>query len=454
MSRILFSVLSNVHQIVSGKLDIFFQSIVDCLAENGNDVFLLKVNDIPGYPRHNPKAEKILLKKIKRFRPELIITPNHDIPLLFLENTDCPVVVYTADSPMYMQNQDYIRKNPERYFFMHSGWENIFPELLAKDFGIRAERNFYTGYMTAIRAKEMPIKRNIGFVGFVGWGVDYTYIFMNEVRDNETFRRKIREAEEKGILSIEYTQLKTSNIRIKTLDALVDLGLECFGIPNNFRFCGAYSWDLLKCFNFDPVVTLQTMEDVLNSSLISPHLYNYQAPIGLSWRVADVMASNACLISPPKPDLKRMSPYIDIPTFESPAECRELCQKLLKDDVWRKDIVKGCQKAIDDLNQRPVHLLKIIEENIHIPLVNNAKEGVAPVCKPVFTVDLTLFSLKYRLRYKLWKYLSEQKYASPFACKLHKRLSKQLLKKGIIFEYTPLLSMKDRPPEENKDRTA
>lgn len=422
MSKIVFSCMPNMSVIKKGAMDSFFQNIVDALKDNGNDVFLLRMD----LEWKNDWFSKKQLEKVLKFNPDLIITPNHNVPLALLEKTDCPVIAYTADSPAYFRNQDYIRKNAERYLFMHGGWENIFPKILKQNFGIKDEQNFFAGHMTAVKAKECEIKRNIGFIGFIGWGNSCLNDFKKKFKDNQTFHDEIQKAEDAGINSIPFTQVKTSNIRIKTLDALVDLGLECFGIPGNFLNCGGYSWELMKTFNFTPVVTTQATEEILNSSLISPNLYNYQAPLGMSWRIADVMASNACLISPPKPDLKRISPYIDIPTYESPAECRELCQKLLKDEAWRKDIVAGCQKAIDDLELRPVHLLKIIEKNAHIPMVNpNEKKGIlinVIVSRPSVVIKSdqadakkAVYSLKYKMYYKLWKHLN-----------------KRLKKKGII----------------------
>ena len=376
MARVLYSVFSNLYQIVPGKLDMFFQNISNALLENGNDVFQLVVNEIPGYPKENKKVEAEVVEKIKAFKPDLILSPNHDIPLSVLNGTDCPIIAYTADSPAYFKNREYIKTHPERYFFMHGGWDNIFPQLIKEDFDIPLDRNFFTGHMTAVRARKMPIKRNIGFIGFVGWpqpGVDNLLATrLLESGNQEAFDKLIREYENLDIRSPEYCQIKTANIRAQVLDAISDLGLECFGIPNNFIRVAAASWNVVKCFKFRPVLTLQDTEEVLNSSLISPNLYNWQAPIGLSWRVADVMASNACLISPPKPDLKKLSPYVEIPTYESPAECRELCQKLLKDEAWRKDIVKGCQRAINE-KCRPVHLLKKISKHLGINLINRGE---------------------------------------------------------------------------------
>ncbi|MDD4519434.1 MAG: hypothetical protein PHI50_00920 [Alphaproteobacteria bacterium] len=418
MTKILFSVLSNITSRKKGTLDSFFQNFVDSLTQNGNEVFLFLSNDYIKVSKNNVACylynKENLIEKVNHFKADLIITPNHEIPLDILENTSCPILVYTADSPAYFRHKDYLKKNKERYFFMHGGWNNIFPALLKEIYDIKEERNFYIGHTTNVQADpNATIKRNIGFIGWPGIAVN-TLIHS---KTQEEFIHTINEMEKQGINSIAYTQIKTSNIRIKVLDAIQDLGLEVFGIPNNFIPCGGYSWELMKCFNFKQVLTTKENEEILNSSLISPNLYNYQAPNGLSWRVSDVMASNAALISPPKDDFKRLSPYIDIPTYETPAECRDLCQKLLKDTIWRKELVEGSQKAINEFC-RPIHTLEKIEKFMNVKLVNSAvKQGKITSYRSKclkhletnISKDLSKFQQKkYKIYYKIWKHFNKQ----------------------------------------------
>lgn len=121
----------------------------------------------------------------------------------------------------------------------------------------------------------------------------------------------------------------TSNNRIKTLDNLVDLGLKIYGYPENFFEVSPFSMELAFSFDFTTVTSTKFTEHLLNSSKIGVNLYHPQAVTGFSWRVADIMASNSCLISPSKSDLARLNPYIKMPTFENPEEARILCKKLL-----------------------------------------------------------------------------------------------------------------------------
>lgn len=404
--------MSNVDTLRKGALDAFFQNLVDAFCSYGNEVKILKVNDFFGWPNEKYINQDFLVKEVQKFNPDFIFSPNHDIPLCVLKNTNCKIVVYTADSPDYFHAKDYLAGNSERYIFVHGGWENTFPDFLNKKYGIKEEQNFYIGHMTNVHAYETDVKRNIGFIGFVGWA-NIAIAKILKAKKQKSFEEIIREIESSEKERITYNQVLTSNIRIKTLDAICDLGLEIYGIPANIIPVGGYSWELMKCFNFKTVVSTQDTEEILNSSLISPNLYNYQAPKGLSWRIADVMASNAVLISPPKPDLKRMSPYIDIPTFETPAECRELCQKLLKDEIWRKEIVAGSQKAIDDFF-RPRHTLDLLSKILNLNLVDEKKETLPATYLNTQNLSAILmgtkgkFSLKNKIRYKVWKHLDKK----------------------------------------------
>lgn len=415
MAKILFSVSSNIDELCPDSVDAYFQNMIDSLAENGNDVFVLKTNGLVSFAKRNADCffgnrEKLLFE-IRNFSPDLIITPNHEIPLVILENTDCRILVYTADNPIYFHQNNYMKKNIDRYVFMHGGWENFFTKYLKDHYGVREENNFFIGHVTKVHAKKVPLKSNIIFIGFVGWPQIAQDEF-SKVQDQKQYQKLICRYEKEDVSSLPYTQLKTSNIRIKTLDAIQDLGLTVYGIPSNFLNTIGYSWELFKCFNCEPVFTTQKTEELLNSALIAPHLYNYQAPIGLSWRVADVMASNACLISPPKPDLKRLSPYIDIPTYDSPAECRELCQKLLKDESRRREIVEGSQKAVEEFC-RYDHTLKTISKFTGFSLINPGVQGSVVFYRDVQKTIGKAENRKHpgvmdRLYYKLWKHFNKK----------------------------------------------
>lgn len=380
MVNILFSARSNIIWDKSNPLaiDAFYESFIHKLKDCGNNVVFLRMNN----------EENVNYKLENNFKPDLIITANNEIPLSVLKDTSCPVILWNSDSPAYYLHPEYIRENVDRYLFANAGWGKSFVDVCCSLYGCKKSQHFSIGYATDVRAEEKPIKQNIVFMGTIGWcyGAVQTCLHAKTQQElDEVYEQCQTSTSQVDKFDAKFLHVLTSNQRIKILDALCDLGLTCYGWIENYATILPYSLELLKTFKMRPVYSLKDIQDEFNSSLIAPTLPNAQAIAGCSWRVADVMASNACLISPPKPDLLKISPYVKIPTYESPAEARALCQKLLKDETWRKDIVLACQKAIDE-KCRFSHLFKKLEEMTGFSILNleNSKHhGTLIVTSPL-----------------------------------------------------------------------
>lgn len=388
MAKILFSLFSNINWLDNLTIDPFYEGFIDSLVKHGNEVIVLRTNDFLSSINDNSLFNYINGKHLKdainKFDPDFIIAANHNIPEIILRNTDCPVLIWTADSPVWYSSKYYIKKNIKRYKFFHHGWDNIHVNACQEMFNATADQNYCIGYATTAKAKTMPIDANIKFVGTIGYPhymVDYLKHSCNKEKFENLrilyehikkvpFGHVEKDFEDTVPKVSDYFYTLTSNNRIKTLDALVSLGLKVHGYPHNFFNVAPYSMDLAFCFDYTPVTLMRETEKVFNSAKIGVNLYHAQAVTGFSWRVADIMASNACLISPNKADLAKFSPYIKMPTFETPEEARELCQKLLKDEIWRKDIVAASQQAIEE-HGRFEHMFKIIEGVMGTNLLNN-----------------------------------------------------------------------------------
>jgi hypothetical protein len=254
---------------------------------------------------------------------------------------------------------------------------------------------------------------------------------LNDINNN--FNQRLR--------VVDFHQAITSNNRIKILDALTDLGLKVHGYPLNFFNVVPYSMDLAFCFDYKSVSSLVETEEVFNSTKIGLNLYNAQAVEGFSWRVADIMASNACLISPFKEDLTKINPYIKMPTFQTPAEARELCDKLLKDEMWRSEIVTASQKAIDE-HGRFEHILKKVEEIFNIKLLNESvsedKKGNLISLQYQNFINLRfapIFFISQKVKYSS----TTKKFFKKLIIKLLTIIPKKMLKKVHYF----LLNLKD-----------
>lgn len=391
MARILFSLFSNINWLGGTEIDLFYEGFINTLIKQGNDVMLLRTNEFLPHQQKNILFNSINPNKLAQdvidFNPELIIAANNHIPKVILNALDCPVALWTSDSSAWYSDKDYIKKNIHKYKFFHHGWDNVHVKICIETFNARLDQNYCVGHATAIRPENRKVNSNITFVGTVGHSQNMINFLKYHCRNNDIHRLKefYQETLQSPLRNIsnhfndkltlsDFHQVITGNNRIKTLDALSDLGLTAYGLPTNFLEIAAYSMELALCFNYTPIVSLEDSQNIFNSSKIGINLYSAHAITGFSWRVADIMASNACLISPNKADLIKFNPYIKMPTFESPQECRELCQKLLKDEMWRKDIVAASHKAVEE-HGRFEHMFKIIEDVSDVVLLKTTSKN-------------------------------------------------------------------------------
>ena len=121
---------------------------------------------------------------------------------------------------------------------------------------------------------------------------------------------------------------------------------------------------LLDCIDSD---LDQLNQNIYNKSKIGINVSHLQATSGFPWRVMDIMASNACLVTDYHEDFKRLFGNIPIPTYESELEAYEVCRQLIKDESRRKEIVLQCQEVIEN-KYRFRHLLPRLEEYSGITL--------------------------------------------------------------------------------------
>ena len=95
------------------------------------------------------------------------------------------------------------------------------------------------------------------------------------------------------------------------------------------------------------VYSLKHNEDIYNSSKIGININHLQAIEGFSWRVCDILASNACLVTEYRPTIEQYFPNVGILTFTSPFEARQQCLKLLANENLRQDIIEKSHEIIE-----------------------------------------------------------------------------------------------------------
>ena len=169
--------------------------------------------------------------------------------------------------------------------------------------------------------------------------------------------------------------------RLRVLSELAPLGLEIRGQYwlLNDPTLAAFP-EVLFSYSNRAVHSIEDSQDFFNSSKISLNTKHIQAKSGFSWRVCDILASNACLVSEYAADLTELG-FTDVPTFTTPYEAREQCKKLLENENLRKDIVAHSHELINK-NHRFKHILPQIEDFTGVTL-HSEDEGSLEVI-PIF----------------------------------------------------------------------
>ncbi len=422
MAKILISNYSAVKEKGDLVLTPLYEGLIETLVKNGNQVLHMFSNEFVVKPWNGSNKspffinKKSVRKKIIDFNPDLVIAFNNSIFKDVPEILDCPIAIWDADSVYHFNDIDYIKKNVSKYHFLCLSEDTI--DAAKKLFLASSKQVSLLRSATAFINEDKNFTRNINFIGtcfknetlFKGlleaYGVQKVQKLLRALKNNyySDFKEILKkseinfktlafsEAEIKGIYSPEK--------RLKSLSAVSNLGLEIFG-TENWASVGLFT-DLILSYNPQKVYSMKHNQDIYNSSKISFNISHTQAVRAFPWRVYDIMATNSCLVSNYNPTIDRIfSKYVKIPMYETPGEAREICQKILKDELWRKEIVLGSQKAIEETG-RFEHRMKDLEGIFGINLFPkkegnmetlNHKEHMIAVTKPYFIVGRTLIRI-------------------------------------------------------------
>lgn len=393
MANILISFFSGA--IKKDEIPIFYESFMQALKENGNNVkyisshnFLKKAWNGNNTLKENIDKEK-LVADIEDFSPSLCIAFNNSIPENIAKKLECPIILWHADSFDYFNNKEEIKKNCNRYYYICPFERDVL--VIKKELNISDKQILKITPATAIHKEDLDFIQNISFIGtmFQVWDAPSKLknlpnlgklakiikeVERNPLLDyNELLKETSCESIEKNITKTDCLNFSSTQNRIQTLSMLSDLGLKLYGKGEYFDWLdiSKYLPFLAMCHDDKDVYTLKHNQDIYNSSKISINISHTQAIDGFPWRVFDIMASNSCLVSDKRDGLSKFTKgYIDIPVYENSYEARQICQKLLKDENWRKEITIGSQKCIEEKG-RWHHKFKEIEKRIDVKLINN-----------------------------------------------------------------------------------
>lgn len=377
----------------SPELPLYYEGLLKGLLDSGNHVLY---HCTPfWYKEQTPHVPLQLLSSLQKFDPELIILFNnvfYDIDLS--REFSCPVLVWEVDSPIYYSNKGFLKNNHE-VFYAVAASETV--DVVMNMFGAERRQIIHIPFFTSIRNEPKEKNINISFIGTRFYSNDMMRLFQAS-NPSEEDRRQF-DAALNYVLShpfgnmneliaacgttslavmesFEYDKacsLLSAARRTETLGAVADLGLHLYGSPTWIDL--EHPVRLALAYRNTPVYSIKHNQDIYNASKISISVSHIQATSGFPWRVVDIMASSSCLVSDYHSDFRKFFPNAPIPCFNSPFEAREICQRLLKNEAERNDIVAACNEQISD-NFRVQHILDLIGDFIGLRLYNE-QYGIA-----------------------------------------------------------------------------
>ncbi len=409
MAKILVCVSNSIYVDDKYRIACFYEQFLNSLKDSGNDLLVF----IPNVFNENPfcsenelknnNFSKQLNKEISEFNPDLVITFNYATYNKLLDCISCPIIIWDADLYPLWNQVDFIKKNVDKFTFFCFSRFGI--KYASDFFNIKKSKIFHMASATNLRSFKVKKDVNISFIGTY-FGLNYIiseYIkacsgskvlfeIMNLIRNNpfisqkEIFKTikskksdkvsKFKEIDEKF-----YSGFFSSENRINTLNNICDLGLSLYGDEGWLNIVDILP-SLGACFAKEKIYSAKGNEDLYNRSKICININHSQSINGMPWRICDIMATSGCLISSYAPFIGELfKKYVKIPMYNNHYEARELCIKLLKDDVWRKEIVEGSNLAIKT-EHRWDHRFKQMQEILGIQLINHDKKGNLKILEP------------------------------------------------------------------------
>lgn len=435
MAKIFISLFSNIKDPENKyAIPCFYETIIKSFERLGNQILVYISTD---FEQKFIEIPSDLKQKIKAFDPDVCFLFNNTFfdCSSFLE---CPIVVYEVDSPLLYSNKESLKKNISRYKFIVV--QDCSVEKIAEEYHADKKNITKLPFFTEIQPRKEKISNNICFIGsrFIQSSSiltpylkflssqpsfeekqDYLKLLYDFSKktwiSEEDFWALHPNTSEKIIHHFNFKEimffLSDYNRRF-VLSSIADLDLDLYG-TKNWEWDGYNEPGLILNYHPEAVYSLKQNETVYNSCKIGININHLQTISGFSWRVCDIMASNACLVSEYKSDIKKYFNNI-IPTFESSYDARALCVRLLKNENQRQDIVSASQEIINE-KFRFKNILPSLEGFLGMNFTNKTNGNTE------FILENCSEKEKYKLsfKYKIMEFV-------------YRKLDKKLKKKGLI----------------------
>ena len=406
----------------------FLDAFLDGLKMAGNDILLFEKSYFMKTVQEAIPQQ--YLEKIQSFNPDLFIFFNNqfwDISKLF----DVPIIIYDVDSPNVFCNLEELQRNKSRYKYIVNQSDG--QDIIHSRIGCDLKDIIYIPPYTNIQSVNCKQDINISFCGspwmfndfddFMLWADKdasfndkkmaikvFQEFVKNPQKNLEQIYSELNLQPEKDMLIFKNIQIVAARIagarRLRYLSEIYDLGLEVHGYLWNQPMLKPFP-EVMLTYSKRPVYNTETTQELYNRSKIGFNTKHLQAKSGFSWRVCDILASNACLVTESSSDLKLLG--FNVPEFSNTTEARELCQKILKEDNLRRDIVLHSQSIINKYH-RFDKVLPLIEDFLNIKLHTNRAGTVEQIILypknslfPSYTTG-EFKNITQKICYKLAKY--------------------------------------------------
>lgn len=404
-----------------------FEGFCRAALDAGHSILHIASNDFLQQPwagTHNKINSNVdsdvLVESVKFFNPDIIITANHSVPDIVLKITQCPIVVWDADAYIYFNDISGIKKNLERYYFACFSQGQM--QNIEKYFQVSSSRVAHVPPATFVVRQDLEKKWDVSFIGsFFGTG-DISFLTDGQANHNKIILKDYYSVAKSGLeSSISYLQKQypdnyrdvlgylTAKDRLELIEEIASLCETAIFGPNDWLNCFR-SFHLFAALSHKKTKIINTLQnqEVYNSSFLSLNVTHKQNLDGYPFRVPDILASSSVLISD-KANFLRTEPFanLDLPYFESTAECSALIQKLLSEPGWREDIVARSNEIAEKHFRFPNRieiLLNLVGLNAH----ETSDKG------KFYRVPALPNSIKFKLRRKLKRLPIENLIASPF----------------------------------------
>lgn len=379
------SIVAFIHTYqADGKFDPYMESVIHAFKDAGFKLYVIKTNDLVEHlwatRIKRSVSEKKLIAFINDINPLFIFSTNRGgISQGVLAQTKSPIITRMVDLIPFTHHggTDHALFCDRDLVFVPTqesvnAFEKRYPVLKGKVYYLP----FATDPDSFDAAKDVDKDIPVSFVGTYFYCEQLTKIlktlqhgnhkkldlflrFVRDLKDDFHIENKLLDVDLQALchdlnMSLDDMRMLVSNgyalnKRIRYLDAIADMGLQLFGTDNWIQ-ANQYSLPLLSCFQFDERIDdRESLIRLYQRSKIALNIPHHQAGPGMPYRVYDIMASSALLITEYHADSELYALFgkeMPIPMYRNAEDLRRLVEYYLEHEEERLEIVAKCNALI------------------------------------------------------------------------------------------------------------